>query len=255
MAPLTFRAFLRNPNSSLQVSPWPPWLAVLAAMVVVAVGQLAPILLISLLVASDGRGAGTTDPEAVIRLFDTKQAALMLASQATMALAVFFLAGRYRSEPLDTLALVAPKPGPSVFLYAFALMSVVLLGLNAITYTISPAGFMQDFRQFQALANGPEPLMVFAAVAIGAPLWEELLFRGFLLPPLAQKLGFWPAALLVSAAWTALHITYSPVGLLEVFAIGTVFAWLLRTTGSLWVPIACHGAYNALLFAALRLFS
>jgi membrane protease YdiL (CAAX protease family) len=34
--------------------------------------------------------------------------------------------------------------------------------------------------------------------------------------------------------------------------IGLFFAWLLRQTGSLWVPISCHAAYNALLFLALR---
>ncbi|MBS0241753.1 MAG: CPBP family intramembrane metalloprotease, partial [Proteobacteria bacterium] len=39
----------------------------------------------------------------------------------------------------------------------------------------------------------------------------------------------------------------------EVFVLGIYFAWLLKRTGSLWVPIACHALYNGVLFAAMRL--
>jgi membrane protease YdiL (CAAX protease family) len=90
-------------------------------------------------------------------------------------------------------------------------------------------------------------------VGIGAPLSEELLFRGFLLSALAQtRLRFWGAAVVSTLAWAVLHAGYSAVGLAEVFAIGLLFSWLLWRTGSLRVPIVCHALYNCLILLALR---
>jgi hypothetical protein len=89
-------------------------------------------------------------------------------------------------------------------------------------------------------------------MAVGAPLSEELLFRGFLLGALAQtQLGFIGAALLSTVAWTALHPGYSLVGLLDVLANGLLFCWLLWRTGSLRVPLLCHAAYNGSIVLAL----
>jgi membrane protease YdiL (CAAX protease family) len=104
------------------------------------------------------------------------------------------------------------------------------------------------------LARGEDWLLAAAVIGIGAPLSEELLFRGFLLSALAQtRLGFWGAAAISSALWTALHAGYSAVGILEVFVIGLFFSWLLWRTGSLRVPIFCHAVYNSLIVLALRL--
>jgi membrane protease YdiL (CAAX protease family) len=91
-----------------------------------------------------------------------------------------------------------------------------------------------------------------AVVGLGAPLSEELLFRGFLLSALTRPLGFWGAALLANAPWTALHWGYSSVGLTQVFVIGLFFSWLLWRTGSLRVPILCHAAFNGLVLLVLR---
>jgi membrane protease YdiL (CAAX protease family) len=80
------------------------------------------------------------------------------------------------------------------------------------------------------------------------------LFRGFLLGALAQtRLGFAGAALISTAAWTALHGGYSPMGLADVFANGLLFCWLLWRTGSLRVVILCHAVYNGAIVLALLL--
>jgi hypothetical protein len=119
-------------------------------------------------------------------------------------------------------------------------------------------GFMQhdvltDLRPFVNLIRGPDWALTAAVVGIGAPLSEELLFRGFLLSALARTgLGFWGAALISTALWTGLHIGYSLVGIIEVFILGMFFSWLLWRTGSLRVPIFCHAAYNSLIMLALR---
>jgi membrane protease YdiL (CAAX protease family) len=93
--------------------------------------------------------------------------------------------------------------------------------------------------------------LVGLAVIVGAPLAEELLFRGFLLPALTKtRRGFWGAAVVTTIGWTALHF-YSIAGLIEVFMIGVYFAWLVRRYGTLWLPMALHALYNGLQFAVL----
>ena len=89
-------------------------------------------------------------------------------------------------------------------------------------------------------------------IGLGAPVMEELLFRGFLFPALAQtRIGLIGAAVSTSAGWAALHAGYSSLGLIEVFAVGLYFSWLLVRTGSLRVPMFCHAAYNLAVVALL----
>jgi membrane protease YdiL (CAAX protease family) len=109
-----------------------------------------------------------------------------------------------------------------------------------------------DLRPFVRLF-GDRWLLALLVVGVGAPLSEELLFRGYLLSALARsRLGFWGGAVLSTALWTALHAGYSAVGIAEVFMIGIFFSWLLWRTGSLRVAIFCHALYNSLIVVVLR---
>ena len=100
---------------------------------------------------------------------------------------------------------------------------------------------------------GDQWVLALLVVGLGAPLSEELLFRGFLLSALARsRLGFAGAAVVTTILWTALHAGYSIAGLVEVSLIGLFFSWLLWRTGSLRVPIFCHALYNTLIVVALR---
>ncbi|MGE0698230.1 MAG: lysostaphin resistance A-like protein [Hyphomicrobiaceae bacterium] len=255
MSTLTFRAFLSGPGAWRSRSRWHPALAVLAAIVIIVVGQLAPIVAIAVMTGQSPEAAARPIPadRAVVELTERSAATLLLLGQSTLALLTILAAAIPRSRFSEVLGLVSPAGGFRAYVYAFLVMLPLLAAINAAAYTLSPAGFMADFKQFAALARAPEPMTAFLAIAIGAPLWEEMLFRGFLMGPLAEWLRFWPAAVLVSGAWTVLHIGYSVAGLAEVFLIGLYFSWLLQRTGSLWVPIACHAAYNGALFMAIRL--
>lgn len=92
----------------------------------------------------------------------------------------------------------------------------------------------------------------FLVVAVLAPIAEELLFRGILLPALARsRLGFWGAAVVSTLGWTLLH-TYSIAGMLLVFLLGMLFSWLFARTSSLRIPIAAHMANNAIACLMLQ---
>jgi membrane protease YdiL (CAAX protease family) len=110
----------------------------------------------------------------------------------------------------------------------------------------------QDLRPFMGLLRSDVGWLFAIAIGIGAPLSEELLFRGFLLGALSRTyLGFFGATLVTTLAWTALHAGYSGFGLVEVFVAGLFFCWVLWRTGSLWPPIFCHTLYNSSIIAIL----
>jgi len=250
----TFRAFILGPAAWRPRSPWHPVLAVVATVAIIVVGQVAPALLL---------GAGTSappqtgsddlgSPDAIFELIEGSGASVLILAQVSLAALTLVAAGLFGARSVEVLSLDQPDAGWRSYVYGLLLMVPVLALINAAAFVLHPEGFYSDFAQFAKLARVAEPLAPFLAIAVGAPLWEELLFRGFLLGALVPALGFWPAAVLVSGTWTVLHIGYSVAGLAEVFLIGLYLSWLLRRTGSLWVPIACHAAYNGALFALIR---
>lgn len=254
MSTHTFRAFLAGPDVWRPRSPWHPVLAVLASVAIVVVGQIVPAVLLRAIVGEPLQTSPSDPgaPDAVFEFLDGAGSSVLIFGQVALVLLTIAAAGLFGARSSEVLSLERPEGGTRTYLYAALLMVPVLALINAVAFALNPSGFQSDFAQFARLAHSAEALAVFLAIAVGAPLWEELLFRGFLLGPLVPSLGFWPAAVLVSGIWTVLHIGYSTAGLMEVFLIGLYFAWLLRRTGSLWVPIACHALYNGTLFTLIR---
>jgi membrane protease YdiL (CAAX protease family) len=132
-------------------------------------------------------------------------------------------------------------------------MFLLQVALAAVQHLLFKHDLYTDLRPFVQIVGGPGWLLALFVVGVGAPLSEELLFRGFLLPALAKsRLGFAGAAVLSSGLWTALHAGYTPQGIAEVFLVGLFFSWLLWRTGSLRVAMFCHALYNSLLVLVLR---
>ena len=86
-------------------------------------------------------------------------------------------------------------------------------------------------------------LMIVLAVII-APLWEEVVFRGYMYPVLKKYGGMWAAALCSSLLFAAVHNNLA--ALLPLFLLALMMVWLYELTGSIWMPIAMHACFNGL---------
>jgi uncharacterized protein len=78
-------------------------------------------------------------------------------------------------------------------------------------------------------------------------LAEELALRGYLLQALQRGLGFWPALVITSLAFGALHISNTGEGVIGIASAtlgGAIMALGVRGTGSLWWPIGLHSAWD-----------
>lgn len=76
---------------------------------------------------------------------------------------------------------------------------------------------------------------------------EEFLFRGYALATLTDGIGFWPAAIVLSGLFGAVHLTNlgeNPTGAVSAGLVGLLFCFSLRRTGSLWFAIGLHAAWD-----------
>jgi hypothetical protein len=89
-------------------------------------------------------------------------------------------------------------------------------------------------------------LVLLALALIGAaPLVEEALFRGLLLPGLAASfLGPAGAIGLTSLVWALMHLQYEPFYLIQATALGVAFGWIRWRSGSTLLTILLHALVN-----------
>jgi membrane protease YdiL (CAAX protease family) len=77
--------------------------------------------------------------------------------------------------------------------------------------------------------------------------FEEFTFRGYTQFTVARGMGFWPAALLFSFVFGAIHLQNPGeawVGALCAGLIGLFFCFTLRRTGSLWFAVGMHASWD-----------
>jgi CAAX protease family protein len=100
-------------------------------------------------------------------------------------------------------------------------------------------------------------IVAWSATMLVLGLYEEYLFRGYVLVALARGVGFWPAAVVLSVGFGALHYYTKPMeNVADALAVGLIGLFLcltIRRTGTLWLAIGFHAAFDwtaLILFAA-----
>ncbi len=78
---------------------------------------------------------------------------------------------------------------------------------------------------------------------VGAPILEEALFRGFMLPVMIEHLGRWPGILLNAALFGVIHAA-DPWAVIPVMGVGVMAAWLRDKSGGLGAGILFHATNN-----------
>jgi membrane protease YdiL (CAAX protease family) len=101
---------------------------------------------------------------------------------------------------------------------------------------------------FEGLALHGQTLVKFALLWAAAFLLlgfaEEFAYRGYSQATLTVGMGFWPAAVLLSAIFGAVHYFFKPMESwmdgLSVGLFGLFWCFTLRRTGTLWFAIGFH---------------
>jgi membrane protease YdiL (CAAX protease family) len=178
------------------------------------------------------------------------QIAGSLISKAPIFLFAWLLL-RWRGETLATVGLKAPHSWWRVLLHSVVVAGMVFI----LVLLIERAGYRRNLGQFNFVKGNIELTsyeIVYAFIAAG--LYEEFIFRGFLLHRLAMMFGGGRAAWVTACVFQAglfgyAHAYQNPLGIVMTGAIGLIFGLLFLTSGrNLWTPIIAHGLYDASRF-------
>jgi uncharacterized protein len=131
------------------------------------------------------------------------------------------------------------------------IMAVVLVAAAMIfnyvyaTYVIPGIGMQEEMAKMLASIPRTLPNVAagFFAIAIAAPVVEELLFRGLLQNALAKYLPIWGAIILSSFLFALVHL--QPYAIPGLMSLGIAFGYLYHRTGSLRTNIMLHMVNNA----------
>jgi len=134
----------------------------------------------------------------------------------------------------------------------------VLLGLAEISLLVGAIASLGGYSFGTVLLPTAELLRwaaVWMVLFVLVGFFEEFLFRGYTQFTLADGVGFWPAALVLSAAFGAVHLRNPGedwLGAASVGLTGLLFAFVLRRTGNLWMAVGWHASFD---FGETFLFS
>lgn len=172
---------------------------------------------------------------------------VVLASEASLAIAALGAAGvmaRIERRRFASYGL------PRSEMFGGYFWQGVAWGLAAISTVIS---FIRVFHgySFGSIALSASAVIKYAVVwgivFLIVGLAEEFLFRGYTQFTLASGIGFWPAAIVLSITFGAVHLFNKgegPVGALSVVVIGLFFCLTLWRTASLWFAVGMHASFD-----------
>src|ERR1700730_70387 len=156
------------------------------------------------------------------------------------------IAFRYRRPVWQSMGWVAPQKGKWWCILGGPALAV---GLSVLGVLLRAPAIPTPIESLIS-GRGSLLLVAFFAVVLG-PVFEELLFRGFLQPLLQRALGAWPAIVLAATGFALLHgQEYQWVWqqLLVVGLAGVAFGYARYKTASTAAAALLHGGYNLTFF-------
>jgi hypothetical protein len=225
-------------------SPWGPWatFGLLLAVVVVVVAAQAGVAVVA--VVAQAVTDSHFDFEQLEKLAtngDVLACSALASALAALALVVILVRARPGFTLRSYLALEPVKL--RVVLPWVAVTAVVLAAWDLMSAWIERP-IVPDFMADAYASSGFLPLL-WLAVIVAAPLWEELVFRGFAYPGLRRSSYGTAAAIgLPTLIWAGLHVQYDLYDWSFVVLLGILLGWAREKTGTVTVPLILHALVN-----------
>lgn len=100
------------------------------------------------------------------------------------------------------------------------------------------------------MARDPVAMALYAiVVSVCAPVWEEIVFRGFLLPSLTKYMPVWCAILVSSVAFALAH--FNVQRMLPLIFLGMVMGLVFARSRNLLPSMLLHSLWNGFVFLDL----
>ncbi len=187
----------------------------------------------------------------------TNALATNLVFQLSLA-GLVLLYSHWRGAPGVSVFGLRSLPSAQAALTAAVILVPTLITLVAVTH-LSLRGMealgLPAKEQVAVLAMRAEQdptllFLFFLGIVVGAPLMEELVFRGIFFRVLARYSNVPFAAFFSAGIFAVIH--NNALSLIPLFILGLIFAIAYERTRSLLVPIFMHSFFNAMQFSLMR---
>ena len=99
--------------------------------------------------------------------------------------------------------------------------------------------------------GGPQFLMLAVLAVLGAPIIEEMVFRGIIFNALRTRTGMIASTIVSAGLFSAMHL--SVVNFIPLMMVGAVFAIAYTRTKNLWTSMTAHAVFNGIGVAGVLL--
>lgn len=192
-------------------------------------------------------------------LMSSPLGALLMSALVYMLAVVFIVLPLMirKTTRLELLSLLGLRGGvkPRFFGWAVLLWAgyfATTIAVNLTLYTMDIPGLDLQERQeigFENLSSGLEYVAAFLALVVIAPVFEEIMFRGYLFGRLRPRHGFWISAIVTSLVFAAVHLQVNVA--IDVFILSMFMCVARERFNSIYPTIAMHMIKNGIAYMIL----
>lgn len=185
-------------------------------------------------------GESVVDEDMILALLNADAMTLSLISgllTLTVVLAFYLI----RRKKLGEALWLRPVPTPTL-LTGMALAPGLYLVVTTVL-ALLPEAWLDSYNEASSAIDSGT-LVGIIAVAVAAPVVEEVIFRGLIMNRLARVMPGWLAVVLSAAVFGACH--GHPIWFAYAFMLGAVFGFIDLRADSIWPSILGHVAFNAI---------
>lgn len=235
---------------SMKSNIWGPIATVVFTLVVIFSTMIFQTIGVFLYADSSGSGFDVDSPDNVELAFDDGTVtywSLGLSAIVCVLLIILIIKLKSGSNLRDYLAL---NPVPLKRLVKWIGIGALALVVIQIVFSIIPQmlGIPVDVGDVATeFGSADIPLLYVLTIAVLVPIFEEVLFRGFLFKGLiSTRLGAVGTIIVTSLIFSVMHVQYDLIVLANVFFIGILLGTARYRTNSLLTPVVLHVLLNGL---------
>lgn len=245
----------RDPGEPARPSPAGAQVYFVGAFVVYCSWMLAGLLVQAFAGPITG---GSGDPPSPSLELAARTQGLMLLLAVPAAIVIYWWVHRHSSQSVRVRIGALAKTLKVACLWAFVAIPLVFaIGMAAkrVSESLGQPVDKTAHSTLKMIVDDKGPLLyrvvLIACAVIGAPILEEICYRGFLQRGLsAFTRSHWAGVLLTSILFTAMHVGVIPSGSFwpaaaMLFSLSVMLGLLLARTRSVVTTIVIHGLFNA----------
>lgn len=174
-----------------------------------------------------------------ISVYPIEDNAMYLLSVPLQVLFISWLLRRKSIDPVQSLGLNFFDRKALIYAVILWILYFAFASLYGYVFEIE---MPSDFFEY---SKAVPVWMISIVFIIGAPIAEELLFRGYLYSQLINtKLGMHGTIIFTSLLWTGLHAQYDFDILISIFFLGLVLGYVRYRHDSVYLGIVIHAIHN-----------